>query len=435
MQEFGFGDIDNFADDLSLPMPELNSTTDMPAPLDISATGVSLSVDTLAPIPQTVLLSEAELAAQAIANRQDAPIAFVPRKPRATKPKKPLPIPVAQPQAKRQPTTQFKPAHMPSSDSGSRNKISTPPIEPPLSLEKTVTIDQDLKLLALVNESDLGVFSLEEVFDYQVVSPTPAEFITEYYRLIHAMTAKVTLNKLATKTRGFYGLWSYGESDQTVNISSNSVFAYDDIYRYCVSNDVLSELRGLYENKRLHFSQMTAFDVMGAGHGISSAQQATIYLEKMASISLSSTICTLVFRKNMTNVRDWFEKIFGGADLRHTIINTISSAVVDSSKDQAENYKNNPNIFVGVDNRVILFARRYLNPHSSIQLTNNSLKLTVLTFLLSGLSLNTPNLKNINFHRLFTDGVAKHPPLMNSLIQLSYESHRHCYPINELSHL
>lgn len=45
-----------------------------------------------------------------------------------------------------------------------------------------------------------------------------------------------------------------------------------------------------------------------------------------------------------------------------------------------------------------------------------------------------PNLANIGFTMLMS-GLENSPRLMDSFVTMSYESHRHCYPITELSAL
>lgn len=314
----------------------------------------------------------------------------------------------------------------------SYNKIKTPPesLDPSYGLKNTVKEAQDQELLKLARNRE--VFSLDSTFDNQVVSPTVSEFVAEYYRLINSMILKVTLNQLVVSKTRKDSLWINGQLRETVNISGNKYFHYDSIYMHCTKNTIIQSLREKYEHKRLHFTQMDVYQVMGAGHGISSAQQATIFLEKMATASLSTCISSLSYRDSMMFIKNWFEGSFPNSEFRQSILNLIQDAVFESSKKQALAFESDREVFVVKNHHCLLFAKKLLNRHGNIQLPNHHLHLTALVVLLSGVALDKPNLANIAFYRLF-DGLKGSDSLMDSFVKLSYESHRHCYPINELS--
>ena len=112
--------------------------------------------------------------------------------------------------------------------------------------------------------------------------------------------------------------------------------------------------------------------------------------------------------------RDWFESNFPSSDFRSEILKLIQNAVIESSKEQAIEFKDDKNVFVVAGHRCLLFAKKLLNRHKSIQLPNNHLQLSALVFLLSGVSLDKPNLKNIGFEALY-DGLDNSPQLMDSI--------------------
>lgn len=302
-----------------------------------------------------------------------------------------------------------------SSSFGSKNELKEP---------------QDQELVKLARNRE--VFSLETTFDNQIVSPTMAEFVAEYYRLINTMISKVTLNQLVVAKTRNDSLWMHGRLKETLNISGNKYFFYDSIYMYCTQDAAIKSLREKYEHKKLHFTKMDVYQVMGAGHGISSAQQATIFLEKMATASLSTNISSLTYRDNMMFVKKWFERSFPSSDFRDSVLNLIQDGVFNSSKKQALAFEADREVFVVKNHHCLLFAKKLLNRHGNIQLPNHHLHLTALVVLLSGVALDKPNLANIAFNQLF-NGLSKSDKLMDSFVRLSYESHRHCYPINELS--
>lgn len=412
-----FGDLDSYADDLTPP----------PA----SPSKPAVSIDVLPDIPTGEVLTAAQIEEREVATRQDKPVAYVPKvKPVLAKPES---APQTTIESRSLPVQQSRQPVLSTEPTGSINKISTPPLTAPISFLKVNVPTQDLELMALADPYD--VFSLKQIADYQVVSPTSAEFIAQYYRLVNTMIAKVTLNQLVTKPIEVSNLWIDGITKKTLNTSGNTVFFYDSVYRYCVEDSVINKLRRMYKSKRIHFTQMQTHQIMGAGHGISSAQQAAFYLEKMATASFSSTIGMLIYREKMVKVRDWFERILPiSIENRKSIQALIQNAVIKSSEEQAKKYEDDNDVFVVADHRCILFAKKLLNRHSNNQLSDNQLQLTALTFLMSGVSEAKPNLANIGFKNLFS-GLENSPQLTESLIQLSYEGHRHCYPINELSHI
>ena len=416
-----FGDIDgldglgDYADDLFDLNPK-QSTNPLPD-------------DFLVDIPQEVVLTPAQLEQKRIAERQDEVITYTPKEtPVKEEPVAPQ-IPVVAKMATKTAVKLQKPVV---DRSGSFNKISATVFEDPDSINTVSVPDRDLELLALAGTYD--IFSLKEVSDHQVASPTSAEFISEYYRLINTMISKVTLNQLVESSTEVYGLWMDGVINKTINISGNAFFYYDAIYRYCVQDSVVKSLRIMYDNKKVHFTQMQTYQIMGAGKGISSAQQATYYLEKMATASFSTTIGVLVHRKNMVKIREWFESSFPSSDFRSGLLSMIQNAISESSKQQAIEFKSDDNVFVVAGHRCLLFAKKLLHRHSNIQLPNNHLQLSALVFLLSGVTVSKPNLRNIGFEMLL-DGLDNSPQLMESFVTQSYESHRHCYPITDLSSL
>lgn len=385
--------------------------------------------DLLVDIPQEVVLTPAQLEHKRIAERADEVIVYTPKENPIKEDPQAAHIPAVAKMAAKPTVKVQKPTIV---HSGSFNKISATVFEDP-DLANTISVpDRDLELIELASTYDL--FSLKEVSSHQVASPTSAEFISEYYRLINTMISKVTLNQLVESSTEVYGLWIDGFIKKTINMSGNAFFYYDAIYRYCVQDSVVKSLRVMYDNKKVHFTQMQTYQIMGAGKGISSAQQATYYLEKMAIASLSTTISILIHRKNMVKVRDWFESSFPSSDFRSNLLTMIQHAVVESSKEQAIEFKDDKNVFVVAGHRCLLFAKKLLNRHKSVQLPNNHLQLSALVFLLSGVSVEKPNLRNIGFEALI-DGLENSPQLMDSFITQSYESHRHCYPISELSAL
>lgn len=314
----------------------------------------------------------------------------------------------------------------------SYNKINTPKeaYDTSFGSRNEFREPQDQELLALARNRD--VFSLETTFDNQIVSPTLSEFVAEYYRLINTMISKVTLNQLVVAKTRNDSMWMHGQLKETINISGNKYFHYDSIYMYCTQNSAIKSLREKYEHKKLHFTKMDVYQVMGAGHGISSAQQATIFLEKMATASLSTNISSLTYRDNMMFIKNWFESNYPSSEFRLSVLNLIQDAVFNSSKKQAMAFEADREVFVVKNHHCLLFAKKLLNRHGNIQLPNHHLHLTALVVMLSGVALDKPNLANIAFNRLFT-GLKKSDKLMESFVRLSYESHRHCYPINELS--
>lgn len=411
--ELGLGDINEYPSDIF----DDNSSPDI------------LSDDFLVEIPQEVVLTPAQLEQKSIAEREDEVIVYVPQE----SPVEEAPEPPKTPAVAKMATKPRINLQKPTFDhSGSFNKISAPNFDDSLSDSALSVPDRDMELIALASTYDL--FSLKEVSSHQIASPTPAEFISEYYRLINTMISKVTLNQLVESPTDVYGLWVDGLIDKTINISGNAFFHYDAIYRYCVQDSVVKSLRVMYENKKIHFTQMETYQIMGAGKGITSAQQATYYLEKMATVCFSTTIGVLVHRKNMVRIRGWFEASFPSADFRNKMQSMIQSAVTESSKEQAVEFKNDKDVFVVTGHRCLLFAKKLLSRHSNNQLPNNHLQLSALVFLLSGISVAKPNLRNIGFESLL-DGLENSPRLMDSFITLSYESHRHCYPITDLSTL
>ena len=414
LESFGdFGDLGEYANDL----------------FGGNAAPEPLFDDLFVDIPQEAVLTPAQLEHKRIAEREDEVIVYTPKEEPIKEEPQTAHIPAVAKMATKPAVKLQKPAVTPS---GSFNKISAPVFEYSESANAVSVPDRDLELIELASTYDL--FSLKEVSSHQVASPTSAEFISEYYRLINTMISKVTLNQLVESSTEVYGLWIDGTINKTINISGNAFFYYDSIYRHCVQDSVVNSLRVMYNNKKVHFTQMQTYQIMGAGKGISSAQQATYYLEKMAIASLSTTIGILVHRKNMVKVRDWFESNFPSSDFRSKILTLIQNAVVESSKEQAIEFKDDKNVFVVAGHRCLLFAKKLLNRHKSIQLPDNHLQLSALVFLLSGVSLDKPNLRNIGFEALY-DGLYNSPQLMDSFITQSYESHRHCYPISELSAL
>lgn len=412
-----FGDADDYVDDL-VTKPIITSKT-------------TPSADALPEIPKGNALSVHQLEHKKIATRKDKPVAYVPKvKPapqkateQAVEPSTAAPLPI----------NNIKKTVISSERTGSINKISTPAMTAPVSIVKKEPVQQDAELLAMAGEYD--VFSLKQVADYQIVSPTSAEFIAQYYRLINNMTTKVTLNQMVSTPTVVKGLWHDGATSETLNISGNTTFSYDELYRYCVQDTSINLLRRMYENKRLAFTDMQTHQIMGAGHGISSAQQATYYLEKTATSIFSNTISVLIFRSNMLKVRDWFENALPlNNDTKKAIMALVQDAVIDSSKAQAIKYEDNDDVFVTADHHCILFAKKLLNRHGNLQLSNNHLHITALAFLMSGIPMQNPNVANLGFKTLF-EGLKESQPLRDSLVRLSYEGHRHCYPINELSHL
>lgn len=411
-----FGDLDDigdYADDL------LFASSSQPDVLD----------DFLAEIPQEAVLTPAQLEQKRIADREDDIITYEPP-PRPTQ--EDAEVVLAPAAAKMATKPPVKLAKAVADRSGSFNKISATTFEDQDTLNLISVPDRDLELIELASTYDL--FSLKEVSSHQIASPTAAEFISEYYRLINTMISKVTLNQLVESPTEVYGLWLDGVISKTINISGNAFFYYDAIYRYCVQDSVVNSLRVMYNNKKVHFTQMQTYQIMGAGKGISSAQQATYYLEKMATASFSTTIGVLIHRKNMVKIRDWFESSFPNSDLRGEMQGMIQHAIIESSKEQAVEFKDDKDVFVVAGHRCLLFAKKLLNRHKSIQLPNNHLQLSALVFLLSGVSMAKPNLANIGFTMLM-NGLENSPRLMDSFVTMSYESHRHCYPITELSAL
>lgn len=429
MQDFltEFGDLDGYVD--SLPTPP--------------TTSVSKTKPILPEIPVDDIQDLTQLINEDVALREDKPVTYTPRAKRgATTPDSTPKKDDKVESTNATPSTQTKspvPSHQktnpqPSKEhTGSINKISTPAITEPISLVKVNPLDQDQDLVEMAASYD--VFSLSDVADYQVVSPTAAEFVAQYYRLINTMIAKVSLNQLVSEPIEVNNYWHHGIMSKTLNISGSNVYAYDDIYRYCVQDSVVDLLRAKYQSKQVHLTQMETHQIMGAGDGISSAQQATYYLEKMATASFSSTLSMLIFRRKAVKIRDWFENVLKVKNsTRVSIKRLIQNAVVKSSEEQAMEYKNNNDVFVTQSHRCILFAKKLLNRHANIQLPDTHLQISALIFMLSGISESRPNIHNIGFEDLY-EGLTENPSLVDSLIHLSYESHRHCYPINELSHL
>lgn len=418
--DFGnFGDLDAFVDTLPSSAPVLTITS----PLDLPE------------IPKGDVFSVIESKVDPIAQREDKPVAYVPRvRPNVKKPTENPVIASSSSSRKSQVSiSNAQPIERPKDRTGSINKINTPPLTAPISFVKTSPLEQDQELIEMALAYD--VFSLSKIADYQIVSPTSAEFIAQYYRLINIMIAKVTLNQLVTKPIEIKNMWIDRITSRTPNISGNTIYAYDEIYRYCVQDSVVDSLRAKYKSKQIHFTQMQTYEIMGAGNGISSAQQAAYYLEKMATACFSSTISMLVFRRNMIRVRDWFENTLKINSVTRTAIQTlIQDAVIKSSLAQAAKYKEDDDVFVVKEHRCILFAKKLLSRHTSQQLSDNQLQLSALVFLMSGVSEEKPQLGNIGFKGLY-EGLVSSPQLVDSLVHLSYESHRHCYPINELSHL
>lgn len=412
-----FGDPDDYADDL-ITKPIVTSET-------------TPSVEALPDIPTGRVFTSEQLEHKKIATRKDKPVAYVPKvKPSATKEPEQAVEPAS---TKTLPMNHLKRTVISTERTGSMNKISTPAITAPISIVKKVATDQDLALVAMAGEYD--VFSLKQVADYQIISPTAAEFIAQYYRLINNMTAKVTLNEMAANPIVVNGLWRDGVTSETLNISGNITFSYDSIYRYCVQDTVIHSLRRMYDNKRVNFTKMETYQIMGAGHGISSAQQATYYLEKTATSIFSNTISVLIFRGNMLKVRDWFEKSLRlNTETRKAITNLVQDAIIASSLAQAAKYEESDDVFVTKDHHCILFAKKLLSRHGNLQLANSHLHITALAFLMSGIPMIDPNVANLGFKTLFS-GLENSEALRDSLVRLSYEGHRHCYPINELSHL
>lgn len=418
--DFGnFGDLDAWVDTLpsSAPALTIDSPLDFP---DIPSGDISSVIK-----PKT----------DPIAQREDKPVAYVPRTKTATKStnKNPLTASPAVNRKSQVSISETTPILRSKERTGSINKISTPPLTAPISFVKTSPLEQDQDLIEMAATYD--VFSLSKIADYQVVSPTAAEFVAQYYRLINIMIAKVTLNQLVTKPIEIKNMWIDRFTSRTPNISGNTIFSYDEIYRYCVQDSVIDSLRAKYKSKQIHFTQMQTYEIMGAGNGISSAKQAAYYLEKMATACFSSTISMLVFRKNMIRVRDWFENAVNlNSATRLAIQTLIQDSVMKSSVAQATKYQDDDDVFVVKEHRCILFAKKLLSRHTSQQLSDNQLQLSALVFLMSGVSEEKPQLGNIGFKGLY-EGLVASPPLVDSLVHLSYESHRHCYPINELSHL
>lgn len=422
-----FGDLDGYVEahpSSSAAFPAAIKPTDLPD------------------IPTGDITDLSQLASNPVAMREDNPNPYIPRAnphkktsstPSDAKQSNPVSTPL-EPAGKKRLSIDKEVLSTPLRErTGSINKISTPLTTPPLSFAKANPLDQDQDLIEMASAYD--VFSLSMIADYQVVSPTAAEFVAQYYRLANNMIAKVTLNQLVTSSVDVNNMWIDGVITKTLNISGNAAFSYDDIYRYCVQDTVIDLLRAKYKSKQIHFTQMQTHEIMGAGHGISSAQQATYYLEKMATASFSSTISMLVFRKNMVRTRDWFENTLKITNAtRKSITDLIQDAVIRTSEAQANKYKDDKDVFVVLQHRCILFAKKLLNRHASIQLPDDHLQLSTLVFLMSGVIEAKPNLANIGFKKLF-EGMESSPSLVDSLIDLSYESHRHCYPINELSHL
>ena len=333
--------------------------------------------DFLAEIPQEAVLTPAQLEQKRIADREDDIITYEPPPDLTEEDAEVVLAPAAAKMATKPPV---KLAKAVVDRSGSFNKISATTFEDQDTLNLISVPDRDLELIELASTYDL--FSLKEVSSHQIASPTAAEFISEYYRLINTMISKVTLNQLVESPTEVYGLWLDGVISKTINISGNAFFYYDAIYRYCVQDSVVNSLRVMYNNKKVHFTQMQTYQIMGAGKGISSAQQATYYLEKMATASFSTTIGVLIHRKNMVKIRDWFESSFPNSDLRGEMQGMIQHAIIESSKEQAVEFKDDKDVFVVAGHRCLLFAKKLLNRHKSIQLPNNHLQLSALVFLL-----------------------------------------------------
>lgn len=423
MQDFfkDFGDLDGYVENhpSSKPLTASKDTLDLPD------------------IPPSDIQDLSQLVSDPASRRRDKPAAYVPRPSRrsANKNKPSESTPTAQLELDKKSEVSLRqklPNAAPTERTGSINKISTPNTVS-LSFIKTEVVEQDQDLIELADTYE--VFSLSKIADYQVVSPTSAEFIAQYYRLANNMIAKVALNQLVDEPIEVNSMWFDGIKSKTLNLSGSTVYSYDDVYRYCVQDSVVDSLRAKYKSKQIHFTQMQTHEIMGAGNGISSAQQAAYYLEKMATASFSSTIGMLTFRKNMIRVRDWFENTLKvNNSTRSSILGLIQGAITKSSEIEAEKYKDDKDVFVVQHHRCILFAKKLLNRHSNIQLADSQLQISALVFLMSGVSEAKPNLSNIGFQKLY-DGLEASPSLVDSLVQLSYESHRHCYPINELSHL
>lgn len=325
---------------------------------------------------------------------------------------------------------------------GSINKIRLPKVDEADLNPPALIPERDDELASLAK--NLSLFSVEDIADFQVVSPTPAEFIAQYYRVLGVMIAKITLNELKPKEDELDALWFSGRFIKTLSMSQNFVFVFDQIYGYCTQDNVLRTLRNLYEEKRVHFSEMTTHQIMGAGHGISSARQATLYLEKMVAVSISSTISMLSYRRHMFRTRTWFEDSVprvptlmvhqGKSPSKPELLNILQTAVAKSSKEQALKFSNNDSVYVKAEHHCLLFAKRYLNTHMSVQIPNNQLQLSALIFLMSGASFENPKIANIGYDSI-SNNLKDSEALSQSLIDHAYRSHRHCYPINELSKL
>lgn len=323
---------------------------------------------------------------------------------------------------------------------GSINKIKLPKVDDSNSGKPAFVEERDEELASLAKA--LPLFSIEDVADYQIVSPTSAEFIAQYYRILIMMITKITLNELAPKETELDGLWVSGKPVKTIGMSKNFVFVFDQIYGYCTQDNVLKSLRSLYEEKKVYFSEMTTHQIMGAGHGISSAQQATLYLEKMVAVSISSTISMLSYKRHMFKIRTWFEDTVprtptvmvyqNKAPSKSALLGIIQLAVSKSSKEQALKFANDNSVYVKADHHCLLFAKRYLNAHMNVQIPNAQLQLSALIFLMSGASYEQPKLGTIGYD-LISKNLEDSETLSQALVEHTYESHRHCYPINELS--
>lgn len=310
------------------------------------------------------------------------------------------------------------------------NKIKAPDFE--VSKGDYVISDDDVDTDLMAMATDLETFSVEAVSENQVVSPTSAEFIAQYYRVINLMAYKIALNKTVTSAIHVDGMWSNGTSLATINMSSTQNYLFDAIYIHCVQDEVIKRFRAMYEDKRVHFSKMTVQQTLGAGHGISSAKQASMYLEKMATVSISSALDMLGYKGIMFETREWFEDNIPDKGARAELLGVIQRIINRSSVAQAKKYAKDDDVITKRGRRYFLFAKKYLSRGVSVHVSNQQLQLSALIFFLSGIDKYEPTPKNIGLVEL-TDKLIENEGLGESFDTLTYESHRHCYPINELS--
>lgn len=309
-------------------------------------------------------------------------------------------------------------------------KIQSEDFEVDISSSGLIDVDTDTELKALAE--GLEVFSIEKPLDNQIASPTSAEFLAQYYRIINIMAHKIAINKLISTPINVDCMWSNGISLKTPNTSSLNPFVFDNIYIRCIEDSVIDKIRFMYEEKRVIFSKMTASQLLGAGHGISSAKQAEMYLEKMATVSISSVLSLLIHKRKLITMRNWFEGSVLGKTEKGDLLSIIQKLLYRFYKEQVDKYKNDSDMRILPSRVCFVFAKKYLNRHISINIPLEQLQITALTIFFTGIDMSNPNFDNLSTTKL-TRSLSESESLGDSFAQLTYESHRHSYPINELS--